>query len=75
MQYCPLTFPEIGAIIIIEIEREVIKMTKQEIKAMLGTIEQKIIYEDDDYIDIENINYGKCISFVFENDKLIKIVS
>ena len=52
-------------------EREEIEMTKEQIKNMMETTGQKLIYEDDYNLEYENPMYGEPISFEFDSKGLL----
>lgn len=48
-------------------------MTKEQIKEMMKTTGQTLIYEDEKYLEYENPCYGDDIIFEFSDDILIKV--
>jgi len=45
-------------------------MTKEQIKNMMEPTGQKLVYEDDYYLEYENFTYGETITFEFNSEGL-----
>ena len=50
-------------------------MSYKEVLRMIKGTKQKIVYKDEDCIEVENPCYGENIVFSFENQRLVKIYS
>lgn len=48
-------------------------MTKEQIKEMMKSTGQTLIYEDENSLDYENPCYGEDIIFKFKDNILIKV--
>ena len=54
---------------------ENIVITKELIKTIMATTNQKLIYEDNNNLEYENPMFGETICFEFNNNILVRVYS